>query len=155
MADENFWMNPRSLMGAKWHGGAGLLGERLHTMETLPATPAGTTDEFINGRWVPRDGFQYDIEVDGNTESFNFDNRLTPGGMEAFRRRQGITANPSMVPNQFDPATGGGQLRQYLGHEEETPQKVIPAQQTKKWPWGQSIANMFRGAINQIIPPAY
>ena len=116
MADENFWMNPRSLVGAKWHGGAGLLGERLHTMETLPATPPGTTDEFINGRWVPRD---------------------------------------VMVPNQSDPATGGGQLKQYLGYEEEAPQKVIPAQRTKKWPWGQSIANMFRGAVNQIIPPAY
>ena len=160
---ENFWMNPRRPMGATWQGGAGLLGERVPTRETLPATPAGTTDEFINGRWVPRDGFQYDIEVDGNTEGFNFDNQITPGGMEAFRRRQGITANPSMVPSplknrfsgQIDPATGGGRLQQYLGYEEEAPQTQRPATQTKKWPWGQSIANMFRGAMNQVIPPAY
>ena len=138
------------------------------TRETLPATPAGTTDEFINGRWVPRDGFQYDIEVDGNTESFNFDNRLTPGGMEAFRRRQGITANPSMVPSplknrfsgQIDPATGGGRLQQYLGYEEEAPQTQRPATQTNKWPAsGTSIADSFmhglRRFMNQVIPPAY
>tara|TARA_R100001530_G_scaffold124008_1_gene92082 strand:- start:167 stop:496 length:330 start_codon:yes stop_codon:yes gene_type:complete len=31
------------------------------TRETLPATPLGTTDEFINGQWVPRDGFQPEV----------------------------------------------------------------------------------------------
>jgi len=117
------------------------------TRETLPATPAGTTDEFIDGQWVPRDGFQYDIEVDGNTEGFNFDNQLTPHGMEAFRRRQGITADPLMVPNPLQ--------NRFSGQRGEVPQTQRPARQTNKWPWGQSIANMFRGAMNQVIPPAY
>ena len=122
--DQNFWMNPRRPMGARWQGGAGLLGERVPTRETLPATPPGTTDEFINGRWVPRDG-------------------MVPPPLR------------NRFPGQIDPATGGGRLQQYLEHEEEAQQTQRPARQTKKWPWGQSIANMFRGAMNQVIPPAY
>ena len=94
------------------------------TRETLPATPPGTTDEFIDGRWVPRDG-------------------MVPPPLR------------NRFSGQIDPATGGGQLRQYLGYEEEAQQTQRPARQTKKWPWGQSIANMFRGAMNQVIPPAY
>ena len=117
------------------------------TRETLPATPPGTTDEFIDGQWVQRDGLQYDIEVDGNTEGFNFDEELTPGGMEAFRRRQGITADPLMVPNPLQ--------NRFSGQRGEIPQTQRPARKTKEWPWGQSIANMFRGAMNQVIPPAY
>ena len=102
--------------------------ERVEPQWNLPWQ--GNAD-FLTG--VPntdqREGLQYDIDIDGNTESFNFDEELTPQGMESFRRRQGITP--------------------------EIPQTQRPARQTNKWPWGQSISNMFRGAMNQIIPPAY
>jgi len=140
--DQNFWMNPRRSMGATWQGGAGLLGERVPTRETLPATPPGTTDEFINGRWVPRDGFQYDIEVDGNTEGFNFDNQLTPHGMEAFRRRQGITADPLMIPNPLQ--------NRFSGQRGEVPQTQRPAKPTREFPWGQSIADSFMGGLRKM-----
>jgi len=126
---ENFWMNPRRPMGATWQGGAGLLGERVPTRETLPATPPGTTDEFIDGRWVPRDG-------------------MVPPPLR------------NRFSGQIDPATGGGQLQQYLGYEEEAPQTQRPATQTNKWPAsGTSIADSFmhglRRFMNQVIPPAY
>jgi hypothetical protein len=127
--DQNFWMNPRRPMGAQWQGGAGLLGERVPTRETLPATPPGTTDEFIDGRWVPRDG-------------------MVPPPLR------------NRFSGQIDPATGGGQLQQYLGYEEEIPQTQRPARQTNKWPAsGTSIADSFmhgwRRFMNQVIPPAY
>ena len=129
--DQNFWMNPnrqathmdRLLNDPR---NPTILGEGSFqpTRETLPATPAGTTDEFIDGRWVPRDG-------------------MVPPPLR------------NRFSGQIDPATGGGQLQQYIGYEEEIPQTQRPARQTNKWPWGQSIANMFRGAMNQVIPPAY
>jgi len=126
---DEFWMNPRRPMGAQWQGGAGLLGERVPTRETLPATPPGTTDEFIDGRWVPRDG-------------------MVPPPLR------------NRFSGQIDPATGGGQLQQYLGYEEEIPQTQRPARQTNKWPAsGTSIADSFmhgwRRFMNQVIPPAY
>jgi hypothetical protein len=37
------------------------------------------------------EGYQYDIEVDGKTRSYNFDEKLAPSGIEALRKREGIT----------------------------------------------------------------
>ena len=77
-----------------------------------------------------REGFQYDVGIDGNTESFNFDEELTPEGMEAFRRRQGITP--------------------------EVPQTQRPAKPVTRFPSGQSmnrtpIANNFMDRIKSMF----
>ena len=77
-----------------------------------------------------REGFQYDIGIDGNTESFNFDEELTPEGMEAFRRRQGITP--------------------------EVPQTQRPARPVTRFPLGESmnrtpIANNFMDRIKSMF----
>ena len=137
MAGYQNWMNPTpqaAHMDRLLNSRAGVMGEREHTIETVNPRwnlPWQGNADFLTE--VPntdqREGLQYDIDIDGNTESFNFDEELTPQGMESFRRRQGITP--------------------------EIPQTQRPARQTNKWPWGQSISNMFRGAMNQIIPPAY
>jgi hypothetical protein len=37
----------------------------------------------------------YQIEVDGQSRGYNFDNPLAQSGMEAFREREGITADPT------------------------------------------------------------
>jgi hypothetical protein len=37
------------------------------------------------------EGYQYDIEVDGKTRSYNFDEKLAPSGIETLRKREGIT----------------------------------------------------------------
>ena len=89
------------------------------------------------------EGLQYDIGIDGNTESFSFDNQLTPGGMEAFRRREGLTP--------------------------EIPQTQRPARPVVPFPEGQSmntisdifkrgvtgLSNFVGRGIDQLIPPAY
>ena len=107
--------------------------------ETLPATPPGTTDEFIDGRWVPRDGLL---------------------------RRENIMIPPPMrdrYPAEFDPATGQMRLQ-----KEEVPQTQRPARPVVRFPEGESlnktpiansfmdrIKSMFSGGMDQIIPPAY
>ena len=92
------------------------------------------------GQMRLREGLQYDIGIDGNTESFGFDNQLTPEGMEALRLREGLTP--------------------------EVPQTQRPARKTREWPWGRSIADSFNRGVtglsnlvgrgmDQLIPPAY
>ena len=127
--------------------------------------------DFLTG--VPntdqREGFQYDIGIDGNTESFNFDEELTPQGMEAFRGRQGITSDPlrrenmmipppmrDRYPGELDPATGQMRLQQYLGREELIPQTQRPARPVVPFPEGESlnktpIANSFIERIKNMF----
>ena len=101
------------------------------TRETLPATPPGTTDEFIDGRWVPRDGLL---------------------------RRENMMIPPPMrdrYPAEFDPVTAlKGLQRHWQGQmrlqKEEVPQTQRPAKPTKEFPWGQSIADSFMGGLRKI-----
>ena len=135
--DQNFWMNPRQPMGAQWQGNAGLLPERVQTRERVEPQwnlPWQGNADFLTG--VPntdqREGFQYDIGIDGNTESFNFDEELTPEGMEAFRRRGDITP--------------------------EVPQTQRPARRVVPFPEGESlnktpIANNFMDRVKELFTP--
>jgi len=92
------------------------------TRETLPATPPGTTDEFINGQWVPRG------------DLLRGENMMIPPPM---RYR---------YPAEFDPATGQMRLQQ-----EEIPQTQRPARPTREWPVsGTSIADSFMGGLRKI-----
>ena len=51
------------------------------------------------------EGYQYDIEVDGKTRSYNFDEKLAPSGIETLRKREGITPFDTGL-NMY----GGGQF---------------------------------------------
>ena len=154
MAGYPGWMNPNP--------------QAAHTDRLLndPRNPAvlgpgsfQPTREEVQPRWSPpwqgnadfltgvpntdmREGLQYDVGIDGNTESFNFDEELTPEGMEAFRRRQGITR--------------------------EVPQTQRPAKPVVRFPEGESlnktpiansfmdrIKSLFGGGVNQLVPPSY
>jgi len=147
MAGYPSWMNPNPQAAHMDmllnNPAAGILPERIQTTEVVEPqwqVPWQGNADFLTG--VPntdqREGFQYDIGIDGNTESFNFDEELTPQGMEAFRRRQGITP--------------------------EIPQTQRPAKPTREWPTsGTSIADSFMGNLkrgfgrfmDQLVPPAY
>ena len=151
LVEETFLPHSDPGRGAQWQGGAGLLPERVQTRERVEPqwqVPWQGNADFLTG--VPntdqREGFQYDIGIDGNTESFNFDEELTPQGMEAFRGRQGITSDPL---RRNEGLTGSGQVKDI---------------RTKQWPVsGTSIADSFMGNLrlgfgrfmDQLVPPAY
>ena len=75
------------------------------------------------------------------------------------RQQSDLGAPAFNMETIYDQATPPGTTDQFINNQwvpqEEIPQTQRPARQTNKWPWGQSISNMFRGAMNQIIPPAY
>ena len=50
-----------------------------------------TLPEIKQARKKMEEGFQYDIEVDGRNQSFNFDEQLGPSGIETLRERESIT----------------------------------------------------------------
>jgi hypothetical protein len=43
------------------------------------------------------EGYQYDFDIDGKNKSFGFDEKLAPSGVESFREKLGITADPNSV----------------------------------------------------------
>jgi len=43
------------------------------------------------------EGYQYDFDIDGENKSFGFDEKLAPSGVESFREKLGITADPNSV----------------------------------------------------------
>ena len=53
----------------------------------------------IQREGVGQEGVQYDIDVDGQTRSYGFDEKLTDEGMDTFRETQGITADTAPVSN--------------------------------------------------------
>ena len=53
----------------------------------------------IQSEGVGQEGVQYDIDVDGQTRSYGFDEKLTDEGMDTFRETQGITADTAPVSN--------------------------------------------------------
>ena len=154
------YMDPER--GAQWQGNAGVMGEREQTRERVEPqwqVPWQGNADFLTG--VPntdqREGFQYDIGIDGNTESFNFDEELTPQGMEAFRGRQGITSDPLRRENMMIPPPMRDRYPAELGpdgqmrlKQEEVPQTQRPAKPTKEFPWGQSIADSFMGGLRKV-----
>ena len=138
MAGYQNWMNPNpqaAHMDRLLNSRAGVMGEREQTRETVDPRwnlPWQGNADFVTN--IPnsdrREGFQYDIGIDGNTESFNFDEELTPEGMEAFRRRRGITP--------------------------EVPQTQRPARPVTRFPSGESmnrtpIANNFMDRIKSMF----
>ena len=151
MAGYQDWMNPNpqaANMDRLLNARAGVLPERVQTRERVEPQwqlPWQGPEGFVTD--IPgnagREGLQYDIGIDGNTESFSFDNQLTPGGMEAFRRREGLTP--------------------------EIPQTHRPARPVVPFPEGQSmntISDIFKRGVtglsnfvgrgmDQLIPPAY
>jgi hypothetical protein len=70
------------------------------------------------------EGLQYDFGIDGQQQSFGFDNALTPQGVDAFRLNQGLTPEPRLAEDrmmlppfarpqaEFDAATGQMRIRQ-------------------------------------------
>ena len=55
--------------------------------------------EKIQREGVAPEGYQYDVEIDGQTHSYGFDEPLADSGMEALREREGITADTAPVSN--------------------------------------------------------
>jgi len=50
-----------------------------------------TLPEIKQARKKMEEGFQYDIEIDGRNQSFNFDEQLGPSGIAALREKESIT----------------------------------------------------------------
>ena len=138
MAGYQNWMNPNPQAAHMDHllnARAGILPERIQTREVVEPRwniPWQGNAGFLTG--VPntdmREGLQYDIGIDGNTESFNFDEELTPEGMETFRQREGIIR--------------------------EIPQTQRPARPVVQFPEGESlnktpIANSFIDRIKSMF----
>ena len=181
---DEFWMNPRKPMGAQWQGNAGFLGEREQTRKTLPATPPGTTDEFINGQWVPRgdplrrenmmipppmrDRYPAELGPDGQMQLRQAANAgVDMGGPATPPGTTDEFMNNEWVPHQFNMESISTPVEELLTYNQEPiPQIQRPARKTREWPWGQSIADSFNRGVtglsnlvgrgmDQLIPPAY
>ena len=56
-----------------------------------PAAPLWMMKDWVNKQKEKEEGFQYDIDIDGDKYDFSFDEKLTEGGMDEFREKFGIT----------------------------------------------------------------
>ena len=96
--------------------------------EQLNLAPPNQFDQAAMERGAPiNEGYQ--IEVDGQSRGYNFDNPLAPSGMEAFREREGITADPT------------GELSQAMSNQ------VAPNQVATPWQNPNQVA-----ATQQVTP---
>ena len=104
-----------------------------------------------------REGLQYDFGIDGQQQSFGFDNALTPQGVDAFRLNQGLTPEPRLAedrmmlppfarpPAVFDPFTKQNRVGTFENpaNADQQPPRYGPgfgARNTYEyWPEGEKI----------------
>ena len=107
---------PPDLGGVPGMGGMGGMGGGGYDPMAMRGGMEMTPD-------VGREGLQYDFDIDGQQQSFSFDNALTPQGVDTFRLNQGLTPDylhaedrnvlpPFRRPMAvFDPVTGQNKVR--------------------------------------------
>ena len=95
------------------------MSNRNQLTKQLNLAPPNQFDQAAMERGAPiNEGYR--IEVDGQPRGYNFDNPLAQSGMEAFREREGITADPTRA------------LSRAMSNQVAAPQQVTPDDKAKE-----------------------